>query len=129
MKISSEILDFGHICSLMMMISTIFESFVDIFRQSWKNISILVSWILRNIYKIEEHLWRIHAVFCLHFDYINYWEISSIKLISLILLIFSCSSDSIIKFLLFSSTLTLFLMGFLTNRTLWGADLPPPLVI
>ena len=26
------------------------------------NPSILVSWILRNIYKIEEHLWRIHTV-------------------------------------------------------------------
>ena len=34
-----------------------------------------------------------------------YREISSIKLIPFILLIFLCSSDSIIKFLLFSSTL------------------------
>ena len=50
----------------------------------------------------EEHLFRIHTVFCPHFDYINCQEISSIKFIYLILLIFSCYSDSLIKFYLFS---------------------------
>ena len=44
------------------------------------------------------------------FDYMNYQEISSIKLISLILLIFSCSSDSLTNFSLFYSTLNILLL-------------------
>ena len=46
--------------------------------------------------------------FCLHFDNINYQKISSIKLISLILLIFSCSYD-------FLSSLRLFCYCLLEN--------------
>ena len=39
-------------------------------------------------------------------------------------------STTILSFIVFSInnvlSLTLFLKGFLTNRTLWGEDLPPP---
>ena len=83
-----------------------------------------------NLYHHQSIFWTETRSFALratpkHFDFMQVWRFAVNHSA-----VFSKSTSCQMHYHNWGeSHLTLFLMGFLTNRTLWGADLPPPLVV
>ena len=79
-----------------------------------------------NLYHHQSIFWTETRSFALcatpkHFDFMQVWRFAVIHSA-----VFSKPTSSQMHYHNWGeSHLTLFLMGFLTNRTLWGADLPP----